>query len=338
VTDRKRPARTARRIAMFLGLALLALALFVHNAYRRDIAAAYARVATGSLVAQTACGPVEYGVAGDGPPLLMIHGSGGGFDQGLEFAAPLTQAGFKVIAPSRFGYLRTPVPADTSPEAQADAHACLLDALGLTRVAVAGGSAGAPSAMQLCLRHPERCSALVLLVPLAWAPRPEGAPAPEPSLALRTAIAVTLRSDFVFWAFTRVARGALIETLLATPLADLEAAPPEDRAFALDVIDHVLPVIPRARGLAMDSRLGASLPRYDLENLATPTLVVSAADDLYGTYASGRYTADHVPGARFLGYPTGGHLLVGHQEEANAEVARFLREANRTDAAGTATP
>ena len=34
-------------------------------------------------------------------------------------------------APSRFGYLRTPLPSDASPAAQADAHSCLLDALGL---------------------------------------------------------------------------------------------------------------------------------------------------------------------------------------------------------------
>jgi pimeloyl-ACP methyl ester carboxylesterase len=49
---------------------------------------------------------------------------------------------------SRFGYLRTPLPADASAAAQADAHACLLDALGIRRAAIVGASAGAPSAMQ----------------------------------------------------------------------------------------------------------------------------------------------------------------------------------------------
>jgi 2-hydroxy-6-oxonona-2,4-dienedioate hydrolase len=61
----------------------------------------------------------------------MIHGSGGGHDQGMAWARPLVQQGVRVIAMSRFGYLRTPRPADASPEAQADAHACLLDALGI---------------------------------------------------------------------------------------------------------------------------------------------------------------------------------------------------------------
>jgi hypothetical protein len=44
---------------------------------------------------------------------------------------------------SRFGYLRTPLPKDAAPAAQADAHACLLDALHLSRVPILGISAGA---------------------------------------------------------------------------------------------------------------------------------------------------------------------------------------------------
>ena len=54
-------------------------------------------------------------------------GSGGGHDQGMAFAAKLANNGIRVIAMSRFGYLRTPMPADASATAQADAHVCLLD-------------------------------------------------------------------------------------------------------------------------------------------------------------------------------------------------------------------
>ena len=79
--------------------------------------------------------------------------------------------------------------------AQADAHACLLDVLKLGRVAVIGGSAGAPSAMQLCLRHPERCSALVLLFPIAFAP---GRAQLKPPALFMFVIKTTLHSDFLF--------------------------------------------------------------------------------------------------------------------------------------------
>ena len=112
-------------------------------------------LAGGSIV-ETVLGKIEYTDVGDGMPLLSIHGAGGGYDQGLLIAEALFGDGFRVIAPSRFGYLRTPVPRDASPAAQADADAALLDVLGLDRAIVVGTSAGAPSAMQLALRHPEK--------------------------------------------------------------------------------------------------------------------------------------------------------------------------------------
>ena len=92
--------------------------------------------AQGSVMITTRCGPIEYQEAGAGTPLLMVHGSGGGHDQGMAFAGNLAQQGVRVIAMSRFGCLRTPMPADVSPAAQADAHVCLLNALGIARAAV----------------------------------------------------------------------------------------------------------------------------------------------------------------------------------------------------------
>ena len=143
------------------GAAILAVAIvtvLISIAYRRDIDQAFKRISTGSQVVQTSCGPIEYAMVGAGMPVLIVHGAGGGFDQGMEFARDLAAAGLRVIAMSRFGYLRTPLPADASAAAQADAHACLLDALGIRRAAIVGASAGAPSSLQFALRHPERCA------------------------------------------------------------------------------------------------------------------------------------------------------------------------------------
>ena len=53
-------------------------------------------------------------------------------------------------------------------------------------------------------------------------------------------------------------------------------------------------------------------------------LAISVEDDRYGTFAPARYTAEHIPGARFLGFPTGGHLWVGHHEDIAARIADFL--------------
>jgi hypothetical protein len=49
------------------------------------------------------------------------------------------------------------------------------------------------------------------------------------------------------------------------------------------------------------------------------------ADDLFGTFDGARYTAEHVPHARFIGYPSGGHLWVGHQKDVVSEIAAFLK-------------
>ncbi|WP_089279867.1 alpha/beta fold hydrolase [Antarctobacter heliothermus] len=62
----------------------------------------------------TPAGALEYANADDGPPLMMIHGTGGGFDQGLLFASGLRQSGFRIVAPSRFGYLGSAFPDDAS--------------------------------------------------------------------------------------------------------------------------------------------------------------------------------------------------------------------------------
>lgn len=313
---------------IFPVLAFVCLIAWVVLAYRRDIEAARRRVAGGSRLAQTRCGPIEYAIAGQGPPLLVVHGAGGGYDQGLDLGEPLLDR-FGVIAVSRFGYLGTPLPPDASAAAQADAHACLLDALGIERVAILGASAGAPSAMQFALRHPERCEALVLLVPAAYAPRPGGAPAVHP-VADRTPrgtawlFEAMLKTDFPFWLMARVGRAMLERALLGTPPEVIARADPVERTRAQRLIEHVLPVTQRRIGLANDAKVVGSLGRYDLERIAAPVLAISMADDLYGTYDGARYTAEHVPGARFIGYPQGGHLAIGHTRDIAAAIAAFL--------------
>ena len=292
----------------------------------RDVAREKARVAR-SAIAETRCGPIEYGSAGQGPVVLAIHGAGGGWDQGLDLAGWLAQKGYRVVAPSRFGYLRTPVPPDASAEAQADAHACLLDSLGVARAAVIGVSAGGPSALQFAIRHPDRCVALILMVPAAYAPRPGGGPSVKSPAGVPALFDTALRSDFLFWTLTRPLRRTAIRSILGTPTDVVARATDSEKARVDLMLRHILPVTPRRRGLVNDAAVIASIRRYDLEAISAPTLVVSAADCGYGTWEPARYTAEHVRGARFLGYPTGGHLLVGHEHEIEAEISAFLRRA-----------
>ena len=320
-----RPAvQLGRQILLALAALVVAVpAGLTYESYRRDLALERMRVSLGSRIAKTPCGLIEFASRGEGPAILLVHGAGGGYDQGLDFAEPLAGYGFRVVSMSRFGYLGTPLPQDASPAAQADAHACLLDALKIERAAVIGASAGAPSVVQLALRHPRRASAMLLLVPLAYAPR-AGSAMPEMPLAARFMFERVVKSDLLFWLAMKTSPATLVRTLLATPLEVFERAEPAERERVERMMRHILPLSLRQTGLLNDVRMAASLPRYELERIAVPTLVISAADDLYGTYASGEYTAAHIPGARFIGYPSGGHMWIGHHQEVLAAAKAFF--------------
>jgi 2-hydroxy-6-oxonona-2,4-dienedioate hydrolase len=247
-----------------------------------------------SVLVGTRCGPIEYQEAGAGVPLLTVHGSGGGHDQGMAFAGNLAQHGIRVIAMSRFGYLRTPMPADASPVAQADAHVCLLDALGIETAAVLGGSAGGPSALQMAINHPDRVTALVLLVPLAYKPESQADSAKPLAAWVETILMQLIGSDFLFWAGLHVARDQVIRYVLATPPELVARASQNERARVNAILDHILPVSERAAGLRSDSVLGKSLGPSALEKIRAPTLIVSVRDDGFGTYASAQYTASQI--------------------------------------------
>jgi pimeloyl-ACP methyl ester carboxylesterase len=248
---------------------------------------------------------MEVQVAGQGIPLLMIHGSGGGHDQGMAWSHPFIRHGIRVIAVSRLGYLRTLRPADTSPEAQANARVCVLDALGFDRAAVMGVSAEGPSAMQTAIRHPERVSALILVVPIADKPGDVVDSAPATSDDKDHWLLRLLSSDFLFQAGLRATLDLVIRHVRATPPEQVAAATPDEAARVHDLAERILPVSLRAAGLRDDTRLGKGLQAYALERVAAPTPVVSARDDGFGRYAAARYTAHQIPNARFIGFDKG---------------------------------
>lgn len=314
----------AQRWLLAMVMLLIVAAVTIWWEFTADLAAAKTKAAQGSTVIDTPCGLIEYQEAGTGQPLLAVHGSGGGFDQGMAFAAPLLARGIRVIAMSRFGYLRTPMPADGSAGAQADAFVCLMDALEVPRAAVMGGSAGALSALQLAVRHPHRVSALILLVPLGYKP-PGTANSAAPMAPWVEAVMMrVIGSDFLFWSAMHIARGRVTATVLATPPGLLATASPEEQARINAMLDGILPVSARAAGLRADTAAGKTMTPVDLSRVQAPTLIISARDDGYGTYAAAEYMASQITGAQFLGLETGGHTWVGHNDEVMAAIAALV--------------
>lgn len=108
--------------------------------------------------------------AGDGPPVLAIHGLGGTKGSFLPTLAGLANR-FRVIAMDLPGFGDSDKPVGAAYDSRYFARAVvdLLDALGIERAHVIGNSLGGRVALELGLRHPERVRRLGLLAPsLAW--------------------------------------------------------------------------------------------------------------------------------------------------------------------------
>ena len=123
--------------------------------------------------------------AGQGPPVLAVHGLGGTKGSFLPTLAALADR-FRVIAMDLpgFGDSDKPIGAAYDPRFFARAVVDLLDALELERAHLVGNSLGGRVALELGLREPERVRRLVLLAPsLAWRREPpvgSAAPARPP--------------------------------------------------------------------------------------------------------------------------------------------------------------
>lgn len=311
-----------RELLTGLGGLILGGGAYATGAYQSAMASSDARLAHRSSLIDTVSGPLEYAVAGEGPPAMMIHGTGGGFDQGLLFAHALRERGFRIVAPSRFGYLRSAFPDNASPAHQADVLLALLDHLGIERLPVIGGSAGALTAAEFALRHPDRCSHLVLLVPAA---NLTGRDPVEFTALQRMVVDVVLGSDSAFWGLSALAPGQMIHTLLATDPALLSRVAPEERRRAELILDGLMPISRKADGLRNDGFWAGTPSLTVYEDIPVPTLILSCEDDLFGTADTTRRLADRIPDATLTIWPKGGHIWLGHDADVAREIETFVK-------------
>jgi pimeloyl-ACP methyl ester carboxylesterase len=310
--------------AIILSCGALAAIGVVAVRYSRDIRAARKRIdSMGSQIIETACGPVECAIVGQGYPVLVVHGAIGGFDQGLLLARNIDVTNHKVISVSRFGYLRTPVPAGATLDTQADAFASLLDTLGIRQAAVFAVSAGTTSALRFAARHPQRLSALVLL-------SPDAPGEVYMKLPPRFVFDVLFRSDFFFWALITLFKKQIQTAFSLVPEGALLTS--QDAALADNVLYSDLPTSLRMDGIVFETytyeddfkTFLTPASRFPLNQIQTPALVINAANDPISLPVNVRTLAEQMPNARLYIVPDGGHLLFGHAQEVKAEIDRFL--------------
>jgi pimeloyl-ACP methyl ester carboxylesterase len=90
----------------------------------------------------------------------------------------------------------------------------------------------------------------------------------------------------------------------------------------MSIVKSIEPLSLRMAGINVDSN--PKLGELPLEKITAPTLIISARDDLFNTLPAAEFAASRIPGARLVVYETGGHLLLGHQEDILNEVRAFL--------------
>lgn len=300
-----------KKTALLAGAATLTgvAALTLVGSYQQWKRSELARSQAESRLATTALGTLEYGLEGEGPAILISHGSPGGYDQGLGMARWVNRPGFTFIAPSRPGYLRTPLSSGVSPEAQADLFAALLDTLNIEQAIVFAISGGGPSALQFALRHPRRCRGLVLLCAVA-----------------QRYVEQEVYSQLSL--STRVSKQITSELLLFDPfiyfIQSMASLLPKRLDFS-GMLSSLSLASLRKDGYRNDMRQFAALTSYPLEAISAPTFIAQGTVDTEVPFADAQLLARSIPHAQFVPVSGADHLFfITHEERVLPALRNFL--------------
>lgn len=262
-------------------------------------------------VVETAKGPVEYADRGQGPPILCVHGGPGGCDQGLGLGEFFQINGFRIIAPSRPGYLGTPLATGSTPEEQAHTLAALLEALQIEKVAVIGASAGGPPSYLLAALHPEKVSALMEIDSVCLAYKPDITPMQEKLFLNRAGIWLT---RFFLDHFPEATIKGFLRaesTLNHQEITERakHVVQDEDKLAFLRFLMMTMSerFDQRQAGVHNDLLQMAAIERLPLATVACPTLIVHGTADKDVTPSHAEYAHAAIPGAELYWLQGGSH-------------------------------
>jgi 2-hydroxy-6-oxonona-2,4-dienedioate hydrolase len=266
-------------------------------------------------------GEVRY-YAAAGPPLVLLHGTGGHAESWIRNVVPLG-ADFHVYAIDMVGHGFTDKPAlDYSPRDYAAHVRAFLDAAGVARAHINGESLGGWVALWLALDHPERVDRLVLNTAAGL------------KLSAAQAIVPPARAEMA-----RLTREAIENPTLETVRRRLEwlvkdAAQITDELVATRLRIYQDPdtrrVMPRIlQGAALgggDAPNPQVITPEHLRRVSHPTLVLWTSDNPGTTWQEAEGAADLLPRGRFHLLGDCAHWPQYEQAtEYNRLTARFLR-------------
>jgi pimeloyl-ACP methyl ester carboxylesterase len=296
------------------------------TAHSDEVIAAHARVLaeSGALSRYVDVSPgqrVHIIESGDGPSLVMLHGSG---PTALQFLPLLSRLrGVHAMAVDRPGFgLSDPAdrPADRRDAAVAGLTA-ILDSLGLRATALLGNSMGGTWALWYALAHPDRVSRLVLL---GAPPLLPGTRVPHPMLAVATPGAgppppmpppsreSVVQSMSVF---------GEAETIVQYPeqIDAMIAAGRDEVGLGARLAELRAVIAPTGWQPAL------AMGVEELRTLTVPTLLVWGEHDPLGGADVGRDAATTIPDARLELLPAGHGPWLGHPDRVARLVSDFVR-------------
>ena len=249
-------------------------------------------------------GDMSYVDKGNGEVILSVHGIFGGYDQAFDTCKDFS-SGYRILSPSRFGYLGSDMLGSGTPAEQATAYVEFLDRLGIDKVYLLATSAGCSIAIRFALDYPERTKGLILY---CSAMPPAAKPANYAEYAGPPAF---LCNDYAMF----------LMNPLFEPVMGMDAS----------TIYGMLPVGERKAGVILDASItnpdmARNYDSYIIEDLQVPTLILHAKDDKLASYADVEKAWDRFPNSTLVSFETGGHLMVGHEEEVKDAVMAFVKE------------
>jgi pimeloyl-ACP methyl ester carboxylesterase len=262
---------------------------------------------------ETPRGPVEFTIAGSGPPILYFHGTPSSSRLAIELERQLLTDGFELIVPQRPGYYGTPLGDRVTTADCAEMAVHVLDHLKIDRVAAIGTSGGGPPVLAFASRYPERTSAVILQCAQThrwddarWAPKN------HPGLWR------CFRWPVSRWLFCRFLP-TLFRVRLPSPehyLRDLtgprfSAAEHEAaaRQFAQTIYEGLGEFHLVREGYYNDLRTWIREDVLAAAVVACPTLLLHDPQDPGAPFRHAEYAAGRIPGAELVPLNTAGHLI-----------------------------
>jgi pimeloyl-ACP methyl ester carboxylesterase len=280
--------------------------------------------------ATTAKGVVEYDLTdGDGPVVLVAHAGLGGADQGRLIADWLAQAGYRILSPSRPGYLNTPLESGRTFTEQADLLAALLDSLGIKKISVLSLSAGGPIAYTFAAKYPKRVSALIAIASVSG-----DYTMPETVGPIGEAIFMSTPGQKAM----RLFMNKFPRAFLASALSGIGYTPKGQRkqyvehvlkspgklAFMKGIMDTMYPYSVRTTGNKNDMEQFRSMGPLPFGAISCPALIIHGTLDADVKFYDGVRAAERITGAEHYWIESGDHLAFWLSPEASKAQAYAL--------------